>query len=279
VKGSHIVVPRLFEHGSAYIFQNPDGRIVFAIPYEHDFTLIGTTDVDCAGDLDEVAISSAEVDYLCGAVNQYFAAAIAPSDVVWSYAGVRSLYDDGRASAQETTRDFVLKLDGERGEAPLLSIVGGKITTYRRLAEAALRLIVPALPRVPGPAWTRGAALPGGDFAFGDHSRLTRELADAIPALGAATVERLVGTYGTLARPMLAGATRAEDLGLHFGADLYEREVRYLMEREWARTADDILWRRTKLGLRLTQAERSRLEDWLRTHNPAASAVGRISEA
>ncbi|MBO0765417.1 MAG: glycerol-3-phosphate dehydrogenase, partial [Hyphomicrobiaceae bacterium] len=138
VKGSHIVVPRLFEHPSAFIFQNADRRIVFAIPYEGDFTLIGTTDVDCSGDADEVAITSEEIDYLCGSVNQYFTRPVAPSDVVWSFAGVRSLYDDGRASAQDTTRDFVLELDGRRGEAPLISIVGGKITTYRRLAEAAL---------------------------------------------------------------------------------------------------------------------------------------------
>jgi glycerol-3-phosphate dehydrogenase len=262
VKGSHIVVPRLFAHDSAYILQQPDRRIVFAIPYEEDFALIGTTDVDWAGDLDKVAITDAEVAYLCGAVNRYLAGTIAPSDVAWSFAGVRALHDDGRASAQETTRDFVLALDGKGGEAPLVSIVGGKITTYRRVAEETLRLIVPALPGA-GPAWTHGAALPGGDFPVGDHDRLARELAAAVPALGAATAQRLVGTYGTMVRTMFAGATRAEDLGPHFGAGLYEREVLHLVNKEWARTADDILWRRTKLGLRLAQDEREHLEAWL----------------
>jgi glycerol-3-phosphate dehydrogenase len=272
VKGSHIVVPKLFEHDNAYIFQNADRRIVFAIPYEGDFTLIGTTDVDCAGDISEVAISGEEIDYLCGAVNAYFAAGIAPSDVVWSYAGVRSLHDDGRASAQDTTRDFVLDLDAKRGEPPLLSIVGGKITTYRRVAEEALRQVVPHLPRPAGPPWTRGATLPGGDFAFGDRDRLVRDLAAAVPALGAGTAERLVRTYGTMAQRIFAGALRAEDLGLHFGAGLYEREVRHLIDKEWARTADDMLWRRTKLGLRLTGHECRRLEDWIRERGCPPSA-------
>jgi glycerol-3-phosphate dehydrogenase len=269
VKGSHNVVPKLFDHDSAYIFQNADRRIVFAIPYERDFTLIGTTDVDCTGDVDKVAISSEEIEYLCGAVNAYFTTAIALSDVVWSYAGVRSLHDDGRASAQDTTRDFVLELDAKPGEPPLLSIVGGKITTYRRVAEAALKRLVPALSHRAGPAWTRGAPLPGGDFACGDRDRLARDLAAAVPSLGAATSDRLVRTYGTMARTMFADAARAEDLGIHFGAGLHEREVRHLIDNEWATTADDILWRRTKLGLRLVEDERNRLEDWLRIHGPA----------
>jgi glycerol-3-phosphate dehydrogenase len=272
VKGSHIVVPRLFEHDSAYIFQNADRRIVFAIPYEGAFTLIGTTDVDCVGDIGEVAISGEEIDYLCGAVNAYFAAAIAPSDVVWSYAGVRSLHDDGRTSAQDTTRDFVLEIEAKRGEPPLLSIVGGKITTYRRVAEEALRRLLPHLPRPAGPPWTRGTPLPGGDFAFGDRERLARDLAAALPSLGAATMARLVRTYGTMARCMLAGASRKEDLGVHFGAGLYEREVRHLMDKEWARTADDILWRRTKLGLHLTAHERHSLEEWLHERGSTAAA-------
>jgi glycerol-3-phosphate dehydrogenase len=272
VKGSHIVVPKLFDHDSAYIFQNADRRIVFAIPYEHDYTLIGTTDVDCTGGIGEIAISSAEIDYLCGAVNAYFTAAIGPSDVVWSYAGVRSLHDDGKASAQDTTRDFVLELDGNRSEPPLLSIVGGKITTYRRVAEEALSRLLPLLPRPAGPPWTRGTPLPGGDFAYGERERLARDLAAAVPPLGAANSDRLVWSYGTMARTMFANATRAEDLGLHFGAGLYEREVRHLIDKEWAMTADDILWRRTKLGLRLIEDERRRLEDWLRMHGPAGAS-------
>jgi len=276
VKGSHIVVPRLFEHDSAYIFQNADRRIVFAIPYEGDFTLIGTTDVDCTGDIGAVAISGEEIEYLCGAVNAYLAATIAPSDVVWSYAGVRSLHDDGRASAQDTSRDFALELDASRGEPPLLSIVGGKITTYRRVAEEALHRLQALLPSAVGPPWTAGAALPGGDFPYGERDRLARALAAAMPplgpSLGAATAERLARTYGTAAHRILAGATRAEDLGHHFGAGLYEREVRHLIANEWARTAEDILWRRTKLGLRLTDAERQRLETWLRVHGAAGAS-------
>jgi glycerol-3-phosphate dehydrogenase len=275
VKGSHIVVPRLFDHDSAYIFQNADRRVIFAIPYEGDYTLIGTTDVDCTGDIGEAAITGEEIDYLCGAVNAYFTATIGPSDVVWSYAGVRSLHDDGKSSAQDTTRDFVLELDGRAGEPPLLSIVGGKITTYRRVAEEALGRLVPLLPRPAGPPWTRGATLPGGDFPCGDRDRLARELAAAAPFVGAATAERLVRTYGTVARAILAGATRAEDLGQPFGAGLTEREVRHLIANEWAMTADDILWRRTKLGLRLTADERTRFEAWLRLNGPigAGSAV------
>jgi glycerol-3-phosphate dehydrogenase len=272
VKGSHIVVPRLFSHDSAYIFQNPDRRVVFAIPYEQDFTLIGTTDVDCDGDIDNVAISSDETAYLCGAVNAYFTTPIAPSDVIWSYAGVRSLYDDGRASAQDTTRDFVIELDGKPDEPPLLSIFGGKITTYRRVAEEALSQLVPRLSRPAGPPWTRGAPLPGGDFAYRDRDRLARDLAAAVPFLGAGTCDRLVRTYGTKARAMLSGATRAEDLGQCFGADLYEREVRHLIDNEWAVTAEDILWRRTKLGLRLTRDERDRLDEWLRAWGPAGAS-------
>jgi glycerol-3-phosphate dehydrogenase len=271
VKGSHIVVSKLFDHDSAYIFQNADRRIVFAIPYERNYTLIGTTDVDCTGDIDKVAVSREEIDYLCAAVNAYFSTTIAPSDLVWSYAGVRSLHDDGRASAQDTTRDFVLEVDGKAGEPPLLSIVGGKITTYRRVAEEALRRILPALSRRAGPAWTRGAPLPGGDFACGDCDRLARELAAAVPSLGAATSDRQVRTYGTMARAIFAEAKRAEDLGIHFGAGLYEREVRHLIDNEWAMTADDILWRRTKLGLRLLQDERRCLEDWLRRYGPVGA--------
>lgn len=274
VRGSHIVVPKLFDHDSAYIFQNSDRRIVFTIPYEEDYTLIGTTDVDCAEDIGKVAISSEEIDYLCGAVNEYFITAIGPSDVVWSYSGVRSLHDDGQASAQDTTRDFVLEFDGNRGEPPLLSIVGGKITTYRRVAEEALRLLVPVLSRRAGPPWTRGAPLPGGDFACGERDRLARDLAMAVPLLGAATSDRLVRTYGTMARAMFADATRTEDFGMHFGAGLCEREVRHLIDKEWAMTADDILWRRTKLGLRLTEDERNRLRDWLRIRGPAGASSG-----
>ncbi len=269
VRGSHIVVPKLFDHGKAYIFQNSDRRVIFAIPYEVDFTLIGTTDVDFDGDLAKLSISDEEVLYLCSAVNEYFVSSVAPSDVVWSYSGVRSLHDDGRISAQDATRDFSLELEGQGGEPLLLNIVGGKITTYRRLAEEALKLLTPAFPQA-GRAWTRGATLPGGDFACDGRDQLARELAAAVPPLGAATLDRLVRTYGTIARGIFAGVARTEGLGMHFGAELYEREVAHLVRNEWAMTADDILWRRTKLGLRVTQAEHARLDSWLVSRGRAA---------
>jgi glycerol-3-phosphate dehydrogenase len=262
VKGSHIVVPRLFDHAKAYIFQNQDRRIVFAIPYQRDFTLIGTTDVDFSGDPSHVAITEAETGYLCAAANAYFIRQIAPSDVIWSYSGVRALHDDGHASAQDTSRDFVLELDGESREPPLLSIVGGKLTTYRHVAEEALKRLAPAFPGM-GPAWTRGAVLPGGDLGGRSRDALARDLAAAYPPLGPAVAERVARAYGTLAREIFAGVRSGEDLGLDFGAGLTEREVRHLVDREWAMTADDVLWRRTKLGLRLTAAQRQRLADWL----------------
>jgi glycerol-3-phosphate dehydrogenase len=270
VKGSHIVVRRLFDHDMAYIFQNPDRRVVFAIPYERDFTLIGTTDVDFSGDASKVSITEAETKYLCGAANEYFIRSIAPSDVIWSYAGVRSLRDEGRASAQDATRDFALELDRHGGEPPLLSVVGGKLTTYRHVSEEALRRLAPAFPQM-GPAWTRGAVLPGGDLPGKGRDELARELEATCPSLGPGVAERLARTYGTTARMILAGVVRKEDLGIDLGAGLCEREVRHLVDNEWARTADDVLWRRTKLGLRLNATERRRLADWLGGVRPCGS--------
>ena len=271
VRGSHIVVPKLFEHGSAYIFQNADGRVVFAIPYERDYTLIGTTDVDFAGDLASLAITPAETEYLCAAANEYFVRAIGPADVVWSYTGVRSLYDDGKAAAQDTTRDFVLKMDEAADAPPLLTLIGGKITTYRHVAEEAIAKLAPSFPRA-GPEWTRDALLPGGNFPAGTQPKLAQDLAARFPFIGAATADRLSRAYGTMAAEILAGATRQEDLGTHFGADLYEREVAHLVGREWAMTADDILWRRSKLGLRVSQEERAGLAEWLASRVSASAS-------
>jgi glycerol-3-phosphate dehydrogenase len=262
VKGSHIVVPRLFEHDSAYIFQNADRRIIFAIPYEQDFTLIGTTDVDFRGDLARVAISAEEAQYLCRAVSEYFARPVDPADIVWSYAGVRSLHDDGELSAQDATRDFVLDLQAAASEPPLLTIIGGKITTYRHVAEQVLHNLAPWLPSSRGP-WTRGVPLPGGDFAYGGLPRLARELIATVPALATAGPERLVRSYGSLARQIFAGCSDVASLGQHFGAGLYEREVAYLVDKEWAMTAHDVLWRRSKLGLRIDETGQRRLADWL----------------
>jgi glycerol-3-phosphate dehydrogenase len=261
VKGSHIVVRRLFDHDRAYIFQNEDGRIVFAIPYEHDFTLIGTTDVDEHGDPAHVAISGAETDYLCAAANRYFTRSLAPRDVVWSYAGVRPLYDDGASDAKAATRDYVLELDVPEGQAPLLSVFGGKITTYRRLSESALAKLAPYFPTMTA-SWTAKAALPGGDFPVGGVERVAEALRADAPFITPDHARRLARSYGTRARIIVEGARKIEDLGRHFGADLYEREIVYLIEKEWVRTAKDALWRRSKLGLHIDVESVKALEAW-----------------
>jgi len=261
VQGSHIVVPRLFDHDRCYIFQNPDERIIFAIPYERDFTLIGTTDLEYLGDPGAARISPTETEYLCTAAGSYFAAPVTPDHVVWSYSGVRPLFDDHAGKAQEATRDYVLRADPGEG-APLLNIFGGKITTYRRLAEAMLDQIEARLGRRGGP-WTRMAPLPGGDFPVDGFDTLVEALASAYPALPRALLWRLARNYGTVTSAILGKSATLADLGQHFGADLYAAEVRHLMDREWARTAEDVLWRRSKLGLRLTADEATALEDWM----------------
>jgi glycerol-3-phosphate dehydrogenase len=263
VKGSHIVVRQLFDHERCYIFQNADGRIIFAIPYEREFTLIGTTDVDYQGDPREVAASADEVAYLCSAASEYFAKPIQPDQVVWTYSGVRPLYDDGAGRAQEATRDYVLKLVNEDGQPALLNIFGGKITTYRRLSDAAMDLVESVLGRR-GEDWTEKASLPGGDFPIDGFDALCRELRNAFPFLDAEHVRRLARAYGTETRAVLGGIRNAAGLGRHFGANLYEAEVRFLMDAEWARTADDVLWRRSKLGLRLTKDEAAVLDGWMK---------------
>jgi glycerol-3-phosphate dehydrogenase len=264
VKGSHIVVRKLFDHDRAYIFQNEDGRIVFAIPYEHDFTLIGTTDVDEHGDPGHVAISSAETDYLCASANRYFLKTIAPADVVYSYAGVRPLYDDGASEAKAATRDYVLELEAPEGQAPLLNVFGGKITTYRRLSESALAKLAHHLPPMTAP-WTARAPLPGGDFPVGHVERVAEGLRAAAPFLSPEHARRLARSYGTRAIRIVEGARSPEDLGQKFGADLYEREVVYLIENEWARAAQDVLWRRSKLGLHIGPEDVKALEAWFAT--------------
>jgi glycerol-3-phosphate dehydrogenase len=261
-KGSHIVVPRLFEHDRAYVLQAHDRRIVFAIPFQRDFTLIGTTDQGFAGELATVTPSADEVAYLCDVANQHFRASIAPADVVWSFAGVRSLHDDGAGRAQraqDVSRDYVLTLD-ER-EAPLLTVYGGKITTYRRMAEQALDRLAHLFEA--GPAWTRDSRLPGGEFPWDGIDRLVAETRRARPFLSEAHARRLVRAYGTRLDRVLGPARSLEDLGPCLGADLTGAEVRYLMEREWAQTEDDVLWRRTKLGLRFSPEERERLAKFI----------------
>lgn len=262
VKGSHIVVPRLFDHPNAYIFQNSDHRIVFAIPFEGDFTLIGTTDVDFVGDPASAAIASEETEYLCAAVNQYFRAQVRPHDVIWSYSGVRPLYANNAGNAASVTRDYVLELDEASDRAPLLSVFGGKLTTYRCLAEHALDKLQQVLQLTHKP-WSSEVPLPGGDIQDADFEAFLTNLRARRPWLPIDTARRLARNYGTRVERLLGDARRLEDLGQCFGADLYAREVDYLVNHEWARSADDILWRRTKLGLRLDAGEKRALANWL----------------
>ena len=257
VQGSHIVVPKLYDHGRCYIFQNGDGRIVFAIPYEGDFTLIGTTDRDYHGDPAEVAASEEEIAYLCEVAREYFARPISQDDVVWSYSGVRPLYDDGASDAKAATRDYVLDLDAPQGQPALLSVFGGKITTYRRLAEAALARLGPHMPeRISAVAgWTGRTALPGGDFPVEGFDAEVAALRADYPFLAPAHATRLTHAYGRRARQLLGSAKTEADLGRAFGATLTEAEIRYLQRAEWAVTAEDMLWRRSKLGLHMSKDE------------------------
>jgi glycerol-3-phosphate dehydrogenase len=266
VQGSHIVVPALWEGDRAFFFQAPDGRVVFAIPYEDRFTLIGTTDRDYEGDPARATATADEVGYLCEAASSYFRQPVAPDDVAWAFSGVRPLYDDGASKAQEATRDYVLRSDG----TPLaIQIFGGKLTTYRRLAEAVMERVETALGRR-GARWTGAAPLPGGDFPTDGFEALVAELCARFPWMAPAHARRLARLYGTRAFALVGDAETVEDMGRRFGGDLSEREVRYLMETEWAETAEDILWRRTKLGLRLTAEEVAALARFL--HDAAADA-------
>ncbi len=260
-KGSHIVVRRLYDHDRAYILQAADRRVVFAIPFERDFTLIGTTDRSFSGSPAAVTPTAEEIDYLCGVVNEYFRASITAADAVWAYAGVRSLYDDGAGKPQDIGREYALILDERAGEAPLLTVYGGKITTYRRLAEDVLDRLAHFFP--PSRRWTAQSPLPGGDFAYDGIEALIESTLARWPFLTAAHARRLVRAYGTRVENVLKGAARLDDLGQRFGADLTAAEVRYLMQKEWAQTADDVLWRRSKLGLRFSPAQRSTLESFM----------------
>lgn len=271
VQGSHIVVRKLFEHDRCYIFQNADDRIIFAIPYEQDFTLIGTTDRDYEGDPAAVKISAEETRYLLDAASEYFRDALGVDDIVWTYSGVRPLYDDGASRAQEATRDYVLTVEMEPG-APLVNIFGGKITTYRRLSEEVMEKV----DRVTGrrtASWTGEASLPGGDFDATGFEALVSALGREFPFLAPKTVRRFARLYGTDTRVMLRGIVDTEGLGRHFGADVHEAEIRYLASHEWAEGADDMLWRRTKAGLKLTEAERAELAAWIEANlAPGAGA-------
>ncbi|WP_337267327.1 glycerol-3-phosphate dehydrogenase [Oryzifoliimicrobium ureilyticus] len=262
VQGSHIIVKRKFDDPRAYFFQNPDNRIIFAIPYETDFTLIGTTDRDYEDDPKDVRITPEETNYLCKAASEYFKEPVRPEDIVWSYSAVRPLYNDGASKAQEATRDYVLKVEDDNGTAPVLNVFGGKLTTYRRLAEHALEKIGEAIGQK-GTTWTSSSKLPGGDFAYNGYDEQVASIQKDYPFLEGRMARNLVRRYGTLTRKILGNAKTLADLGIRFGSDLYEAEVKYLIEKEWAVTAEDILWRRTKMGLRLTPQETAQLESYM----------------
>jgi glycerol-3-phosphate dehydrogenase len=268
-KGSHIVVRRLYDHDRAYILQAADGRVVFTIPFQHDFTLIGTTDQTFTGDPAAVLPTGEEIEYLCGVVNEYFRKQLGAADVVWAYAGVRSLYDDGAGKSQDVRsqdlgREYVLSLDERPGEAPLLTVYGGKITTYRRLAEQAIAKLAHFFPLFPrSQPWTAHSPLPGGDFVYDGLETLVARTQRTWPFLSAEHARRLASAYGTRVDDVLKTVKEPDDLGLRFGADLTAAEVHYLMDKEWARTADDVLWRRSKLGLRFNDMQRMMLDRFM----------------
>ena len=262
VRGSHIVTKRLYDHDKCYFFQGTDGRIIFAIPYETDFTLIGTTDAEHHDVSEKPLCTEEERDYLIRFANGYFKRQLTADDVVWTYSGVRPLYDDGSSSATAATRDYTLKVD-DTGGAPILNIFGGKITTYRRLAESAMAKVKGYVPDLQ-PDWTAGVPLPGGDFPVDGVDHLIVEAKIQFPFLDDRLIRRLVRGYGTDLWAILGQARSIEELGQHFGATLYEAEVNWLMEHEFAREAEDVLWRRTKLGLRFEDAEVEALDAWMR---------------
>jgi glycerol-3-phosphate dehydrogenase len=259
VRGSHIITHKLYDHDKAYFLQGPDGRIIFFIPYETDFTLIGTTEAAQKSDPLQASISDVERDYLISFANSYLNTQISPSDIVHTYSGVRPLYQDGASSATAATREYVLTLN--KDGAPLLNIFGGKITTHRHLAEDVLKNIEEFLPKTS--PWTEHSHLPGGDFPVGKHGELEHAISQKAPFLSEKHIVRFVRQYGTRAAEVLKNVNTLEDLGQHFGADLFECEVRYLIKTEFARVSEDIVWRRTKLGLRMTSDDIRALDEWM----------------
>ena len=266
VKGSHIIVPRLYHHGDAYTLQHRDGRVVFVLPYEGRYSLIGTTDVDYHGDPAEARITQPEIVYLCDVVSRYFREPLKPDRVLWTFAGVRPLYDDAATDVSAVTRDYAFDLDQRGGEAPLLSILGGKLTTYRRLAEHALEKLQPVLKYDARP-WTGTAPLPGGDLPHGDFEGFVQDLYRGARWLPTDVARRYARAYGSRVTKLLAGARTLDGLGERLGDGLYEAEVEYLRRYEWAVTAEDILWRRSRLGMHVDADTVARLETWL-GHSP-----------
>ena len=260
VKGSHIIVPRAYSGDHAYIFQQADDRIVFAIPYERDFTLIGTTDLLYEGDLDHVEIAAEEREYLREAATRYLRSGITEEDIVHTYSGVRPLYEDNAASNSTVTRDYVFEIDADGG-APILSVYGGKITTYRKLAEHALEKLADHA-EIPSQGWTAHAPLPGGDIEKGDFARFLWKASDRFSWVPPEMLLRLCRAYGTRIDRVLCDAQSLDELGAHLGGDLYEAELRYLVDCEYARSAEDVLWRRSKLGLHLSDETQESVREW-----------------
>ncbi len=268
IKGSHIVVPRVHTQQQAYILQNEDKRIVFVIPWLDEFSIIGTTDVEYHGDPHDVKINDEEISYLLNVYNEHFKKQLSKDDVVWTYSGVRPLCDDESDSPQAITRDYTLDVHDDHGKAPLLSVFGGKLTTYRKLAEHAMEKLAHYYDNI-GPAWTKTGVLPGGDI-HGDRDDYAALLRNRHAFLGEALARRYARTYGSNSELIIGNATSLEDLGEHFGHDLYEAELRYLVEHEWVRKLDDAIWRRTKLGMWLSEEQKARVAEWLNHHaNPA----------
>jgi len=270
VKGSHVVVNKLFDHEYTYIFQNGDGRVLFAVPYEQHYTLLGTTDIEVEGDPATVEIEQREVEYICKAVSEYFKKPVQLSDVVWSYTGVRPLYDDAAANASKVTRDYVLHLT--KSGPPMVSIFGGKITTFRKLSEEVIDMILPRL-NIKQAAWTATATLPGGDIANADYDTFRKEKQQQYPWLPEALLNDYTRNYGTVIDSMLANSASVADLGTHFGGDLYEAEVRHLMDNEWAQSADDVLWRRTRKGLGMPDGTQEKLAEWIQSNRKRTAAA------
>ncbi len=261
VKGSHVVVPRIFDHPYTYIFQNADNRIIFAVPYEQDYTLLGTTDMEVGDEPGTVEIDAEEIKYICDAASEYFNNPVKPSDVVWSYSGVRPLYDDASANASKVTRDYKLDFDTRKG-APVLSVYGGKITTYRKLADDAMGMLAEHL-SVSGSDWTKSVPLPGGDIPNADFDAFLHSVEAQYPWLEKSVIYDYARNYGTRVAQLLQHCTRVEDLGISFAGGLFQVEVDYLMQNEWAQTTEDILWRRSKKGLRLSVTEVQALDQYV----------------
>jgi glycerol-3-phosphate dehydrogenase len=268
VKGSHIIVPRLHCGKHAYVLQNDDKRVVFIIPYLDSFSLIGTTDVDFEGEPGPVTISGDEIRYLCRAVTRFFAHSLSPRDIVWQYAGLRPLYDDGKTNSSAVTRDYDIELQWPNGVAPLVTVYGGKLTTYRKLAERVLEKLSGILPRL-GHPWTGSTPLPGGNLPHGGITALVQDLAFRYSKLPLPMLTALARRHGTLAWEVLEGSDDIKSLGTHFGACLFAREVDYMIRKEWAKTGEDVLWRRTKAGIQMQERQRKTVNDYV------ASRVGK----